>query len=74
MLSQNPLLEQHSQLDRPIRNSQSAAPKTYTKILPWPELRKGGVELEKSLDNSTSTTSQLAASSRITAVRDPRAR
>ena len=49
---QFPLLKQHSLSGRPLRNSQSGAPQTYTKILHWPELHMGGHELVNSLDNT----------------------
>ncbi len=51
VMFQYPLLRQHSHSGGPLWNSQSAAPQTYTQIVPWPDLHKGGHELVNSLDN-----------------------
>ena len=52
VMFQYPLLKQHSHSGGSLRDSQSAAPQTYTQIVPWPELHEGGHELLKCLDNT----------------------
>ena len=48
---QYPLLNEPSNPGRPLSNAQSAAPQTYTEILPW-ELSEAACELINALDNT----------------------
>ena len=48
---QYPLLNEPSKPARPLSNAQSAAPQTYTEILPW-ELSEAARELVNALDNT----------------------